>query len=395
MNWLDLTRAEAEKKSLALPFPEGKEENFRFTAISPEDFKRSGIASAALKSPKNLDEGEIALLTLSAQSAEQQGASKGFTLSGLQAAVDSKFEVVRLALSESVFPADKFAQMAEARWKNGAFFYVPAGQSANTVRVLQESVDPQEYFRHLIVLEQNSSATFIQESVSDDEMRACTELSTVRLAKGAHLHWVLVQRHGCETIAMNRQQIILEKGASLEITVVQLGSKKTQVRQEVILQGDQSSLKIAGAVRGSGEQHFDFWTEVNHRAQKTTSALDYFFVMDGKSRAVFNGLLHIEKTGQETEAYQKAKSLLLGTKSTVHAIPKLIIQTDAVKCSHGASVASVNPEQVHYLQSRGISKSEAEQMIIRGFTEPVFTRIPTEALYARVEEEIGSEGLLQ
>jgi Fe-S cluster assembly protein SufD len=109
------------------------------------------------------------------------------------------------------------------------------------------------------------------------------------------------------------------------------------------------------------------------------------FVMGDSSRAVFNGLIQVRKGTNDCNSNQRSKSLLLGGKATVHAIPKLIIQTDAVKCSHGASVSSVNPEQIHYLQSRGISRSEAESMIIRGFTEPVLERLPTEGLAARAE----------
>jgi Fe-S cluster assembly protein SufD len=74
--------------------------------------------------------------------------------------------------------------------------------------------------------------------------------------------------------------------------------------------------------------------------------------------------------------------LLLGS-GTVHSIPKLLIKTDAVKASHGASVATVSGEQLHYLQSRGITRADAEQMIVRGFTQGVVERLPTESLRGR------------
>src|SRR5581483_7796803 len=104
---------------------------------------------------------------------------------------------------------------------------------------------------------------------------------------------------------------------------------------------------------------FDFWINVEHTEPHTRSGLDFWFVLDGEARTNFNGTVNIRKNGVETEAYQKSRALLLSTKASATAIPKLIIETDAVKCSHGASVASINPEQTHYLQSRGIPKREA------------------------------------
>jgi Fe-S cluster assembly protein SufD len=275
--------------------------------------------------------------------------------------------------------------------------HVPAGvKVAQPIRVASAVTSAEEHTRYLIVLEEGAEATFVQENWSPEGDRLATELTEVRLGKNAKLHWVQLQRYGSATKAMVRQRVDLAEGADLRITPVHLGAGKIQVRQEIVL-GEASNLEVEGAARGSGTQHFDFWTDVDHAAPKAKSQTNFWFVMGDASRAVFNGLIQIRKNAFDTDAGQKAKSLLLGTKATVHAIPKLIIQTDAVKCTHGASVSSVNPEQVHYLQSRGISRPEAERMIVRGFTEPVLVRLPTEELQARAEAALDRKqgGLLQ
>jgi Fe-S cluster assembly protein SufD len=154
-------------------------------------------------------------------------------------------------------------------------------------------------------------------------------------------------------------------------------------------------LEAEAAASGVRDQHFDFWLDIHHRAPRTTSETNYWFVMNERARAIFNSLVHIHKDANDCAASQKSKSLLLGAKASVHSDPKLIIQNDAVKCSHGASISSVNPEQVNYLQSRGISRPEAERMIVRGFTEHVFTRVPSEAFQARAAAMLdGKEGAL-
>ena len=131
--------------------------------------------------------------------------------------------------------------------------------------------------------------------------------------------------------------------------------------------------------------------DVNHLVPDTKSGIDFWFVMDDQSRAVFNGLVHIGKNGMGTDAYQKCKTLLLSDKAQVNALPKLIIQTDAVKCAHGASISSIQAEQIHYLQSRGITAIEARRMIVRGFTAPVVDRLPTLALHERIDALIAQK----
>lgn len=398
--WLDIARNHAEERYRSLPLPTAKDEAFRFTPLTD----LSGAAAEELSVPvaadlSSLDSEEGALLLLNGEEASLQGSTAGFVFTDLFKAVLLGVDHVRSRLrDENLFPQDKFAQLTSARWKNGAFLHVPAGvKVAQPLRAASAVTSAEEHSRFLIVLEEGAEATFVQETWSPEGDRLATELTEVRLGKNAKLHWVQLQRYGSATKAMVRQRIELAEGADLKITPVHLGAGKIQVRQDIVLAGEGSNLEVEGAARGSGTQHFDFWMDVDHAAPRAKSQTNFWFVMGDASRAIFNGLIHIRKNAFDTDAGQRAKSLLLGAKATVHAIPKLIIQTDAVKCTHGASVSSVNPEQVHYLQSRGISRPEAERMIVRGFTEPVLVRLPTEELQARAEAALDRKqgGLLQ
>lgn len=384
-NWLEIARNQAEERYRSLPEPTPKDENFRFTKFDlPAAF--AGAVGDAPAELTTLDEEEGALLSLTGDEATLHGEAPGALFTDLFRATMMGSDSLRNRLKDGdLFLQDKFAQLTAARWQNGAFLHVPAGvKLAKPVRAAHHVGRGEEHQRNLILLEEGAEAVFIQESFSGAGDRFASELTEVRLGKNAKLHLVVLQRLGEGTRAIVRQRLELGEGAELKVTPVHLGGALVQVRQEARL-GASSFLELEGAARGDGTQHFDFWLDADHAADRARSEMNFRFVMGGSSRAVFNGLLQIRKGANDCEASQKSKSLLLGTKATVHAIPKLIIQTDAVKCSHGASVSNVSAEQVHYLQSRGINRSEAESMIVRGFTETVLVRLPTESLHGRAE----------
>jgi Fe-S cluster assembly scaffold protein SufB len=384
-DWLQIARNQAEERFRSLPFPNAKDENFRFTPFEykPLDGAASGAAPVSIAS---LDEEEGALLSLEGDEGELKGQVQGYLFTDLLRSATLGSEAVRQRLRESdLFRDDKFAQLTAARWRNGAFLHVPAGVKVQKpIRFAVSSVATEEHFRHLVVLEEGAEATLIQECWSDDAARFVGELTEVKLGRGSRLHWVVMQNNGSGTDSVVRQRIDLAAEAELRYTPLHLGGRLTQVRQESHLAGEGASFETSGAARGGSNQHFDFWLDARHEAPRSRSKMDYWFVMAGKSRGVFNGLIEVKHGASDCESSQRSKSLLLG-QGTVHTIPKLLIKTDAVKAAHGASVSSVSFEQLHYLQSRGITRIEAERMIVRGFTEGVVERLPTEGLRGRAD----------
>lgn len=387
LEWLEIARNQAEERFRSLPFPSNKDENFRFTPVAYQESPDGTGATGELPpSIAALDPEEAAVLVLDGEDARAAGATQGVLFTDVLRAATLGSEPVRARLKEvDFFRDDKFAQLTSARWKNGAFLHVPAGvKLAKPVRFVSTARGPDEHSRNILCLEEGAVATVIQECWSDEKDRFVGELTEVRLGKNARLHWVVLQAYGEGTSAVVRQRLELADGAVLTHTPLHLGGRLVQVRQETHLAGETSSIETQAAARGHGAQHFDFWLDARHEAAKSRSKMDYWFVMAGKARGVFNGLIEVKHGAGDCESSQRSKSLLLGH-ATVHSIPKLIIKTDAVKAAHGASVSSVSGEQLHYLQSRGIPRMEAERMIVRGFTEGVVERLPTESLRGRAD----------
>ena len=394
IEWLTIARNQAEERFRSLPFPGAKDENFRFTTL---EYKESNVSDTRLSLPVAPRElcaigaEEQAVLVLNGEDASSVGETPGFLLTDVMRAAILGSDYMRTRIRDGeMFRDDKFAQLTSARWKNGVFFHVPAGvKLAKPVRFVAAAPGAEEHFRNLILLEEGAEAVVIQECWSDEAARFVGELTEVKLGRNSKLHWVVLQAWGQETSGAIRQRIDLAEGAELRFTPLYVGGKTVQARQEAHL-GAGSSFDTQGAARGDSQQHVDFWLDVRHEGSRSRSHMDYWFVMAGKARGVFNGQIEVQKGALECESAQRSKTLLLGSGS-VHSIPRLIIRTDEVKASHGASVSSVSPEQLHYLQSRGIPRAEAEEMIVRGFTEVVVERFPTEALQARAEKLLGSK----
>lgn len=386
-DWLQIARNQAEERFRSLPFPGGKDENYRFTPVHYEEARAAGAAPGSLPealSAKTDEDG--ALLLVEGEEAKLEGQTTPTIFMDMLRAATIGTDSVRALLRDGdAFRDDKFAQLTIARWNNGAFLHVPAGvKLAKPFRFVLRASESEEHFRHIIVLEEGAEATVVQELSSDGSPRFVSELTEIRLGRNAKISYSVLQDLGAGTEAIQRQRLELGEGSELRFIPVHLGGKLVQLRQEVHLAGEDASFESHGAARGDQDQHFDFWIDVRHEASRTRSHMDYWFVMSQKAKGVFNGQVEVKKETIGCDSAQRSKTLLLGS-GTVHAIPKLIIKTDEVKASHGASVSTVNPEQLHYLQSRGIPRGEAERMIVRGFTEVVVEKLPMEALRERAE----------
>ena len=402
--WHEKLKAAAEQKFLSTPLPNTKSENFRFTsldevsALLQQEAKGSSDVVPASLLQKGDDEAGFLVFSDSSISGEKIK-NKEVYFSDLRAALGEKEELLKTVFSEQdTFADDKFALLAKARWQNGGFLHVSKNVQQNKPLRISHWVSKGLYaFRTVIVLDAGAEATLVEEFCGDDQHQGVVAgLVEVHLAPGARLKYVQVENLGKTSDFFIRQKVICAENSHAEVVPVYVGGKKGQLRHDAHLNGKGAHVALKGAARGRNEQHFDFWLNALHATECTSSHLDFWFVMADKARAVFNGLLDIKKTGLQTDAYQKSRSLLLSDKATVHTIPKLLIATDQVQCSHGASVSTLNPDQVYYLQSRGMQRTDAERMIVRGFTQPVLDLIPIDAVFERAELEFSKiEEVLQ
>ncbi len=187
------------------------------------------------------------------------------------------------------------------------------------------------------------------------------------VSDGGALEAVLFQGVSLEREVLIRIKTKLGKNASLKITLIQEGASKSHIEIESEIKGQGAKLEIFGLQNAKAKQKFLFKANALHSVPHTNSDLQVWSVARDESQSIFNGLVTIEQTAPFTEAFQKNKNLILSERATIDSFPKLLIANDNVKCAHGSSTSTLEPDQFYYLQTRGIDREQAEAMLVKGF----------------------------
>jgi len=329
--------------------------------------------------------------------------AQGVVLLSLHQAVGRYPELVREHLATEAVPAEegKFAALNAALWSDGILLYVPSGvrldRPVRVTRWLGES-GVAYISRVLIVAEPDSRVSYVDEVVSDDfETQTLTSTAVEVIARDrSQVQYVAVQRLGSKAFYQSVQRTLAQRDATLDTLNVGLGASVTRVDLNAKLLGAGASSDMLGLYFGDGDQHFDFNTSQDHIEPNTASDLLYKGALDGKSRAVFRGIIRVHKGAQGTDAYQTNRNLLLSPGARADSLPNLEIEADDVKCSHGATVGQLDSEARFYLMSRGLSGIQAERLVVLGFLGEVLAKLPLGGVVEKVtrviEEKLAHHG---
>ena len=132
------------------------------------------------------------------------------------------------------------------------------------------------------------------------------------------------------------------------------------------LAGRGADAKVTGAYATHGRQHLDYATTQEHAAPNTTSDLAFRGILDGRSSTVWSGMIKVDPGAQQIDAFQESRNLLLTKKAHADSIPGLEILANDVRCTHAAAIAQIDPEQLYYLRSRGLSLEQRQAARHRG-----------------------------
>jgi Fe-S cluster assembly protein SufD len=337
--------------------------------------------------------------TVITHSLDKSLADRGVIFTDLDTAVKKLPALVqKYFMTECVTPQQgKFQALSSALWNGGTFLYVPKNVEVElpiASRVSLES-DGVAYCGHtIVVLERGAKVTFIESygsfpATGDTLYDGITEAF---VGDGAQLTHVMLQDWHRNVWDLSTRRVLLNRDASLVSVAVTLGGKLSKLNIETVLRGEGSNAEMKGLFIANRGQHLTHDTLQDHLVPHTTSDLLYKGALRGKSRSVFEGLIRVHRDGQKANAYQASRNLLLDTQARADALPMLEIGANDVRCTHGATVGPVDREHLFYLRTRGLSKLDAEQLIVRGFFDPVVRRIPIEDLrqgiWKRIEEEM-------
>jgi len=383
-----LSREKLRARYAELPLPARSEEAWRFTDLrgfDPDSFGESGDGSV----PERMLNIDVdALATVTESSIEIENAPEGITFARLED---------HPRLGELVPPTDKFAAHNAALWENGLLVVVPRGvvlERPLYVRIANSVDQGSLFWRLLVVAEPESRFTLIEEysSATPDVAGYSNAVVELFVEQGAKLEYVSLQNLSRETWHFANHHARVERDAELDWVAGGFGSKSGKVRIQNDLAGQGATSRVTGAYFVDGTQHLDFDTFQEHIAPNTTSDFAFKGALNDKASSVWRGMIRVEKDAQKTNAYQENRNLMLSETAHADSIPGLEILANDVRCTHGATLGQVDREQLFYAMARGLTRADAERLIVRGFFQDVLDRIELEpvreALAAALEARI-------
>jgi len=371
--------AEALARYQELPIPDTTEEHWRFTdlrAFDPDAFQtRPGTVPGHVPAETMLDLDVAGLATISESGVSVERAPDGITFQRLDEGHERLYSLVGWA--------EKFAAHNAAVWQHGLLVHVSKDVQLDKplyVRVTSSASESALFWRLLVIADPGARFTLVEEIVSSDpELHAYTnEAAELFVGEGAKLEYVSLQNLSRETWHFASHHARVERDAELDWVAGGFGSKRGKVRIQNDLAGQGATSRVTGAYFTDGEQHLDYDTFQEHIAPNTTSDFAFKGALRDHSTAVWRGMIRVEPEAQKTNAYQENRNLMLSPTTHAVPIPGLEIMANDVRCTHGATVGRVDREQLFYLMARGLSRSEAERLIVRGFFEDVLARVELE-----------------
>jgi Fe-S cluster assembly protein SufD len=276
---------------------------------------------------------------------------------------------------------DWFAALHAAFHRASAVLYVPPGVRLAEPLHVMAAISPGgvDTSHVLVVLGEGAEATVLTETAGGGAAGTAGGFhcggTEIVVGRGAFLRMVNLQNWNTGVWHVARQKAVVHAGGRLQWTLGALGSRLSQVAQDVALAGREAEAQVNGVMFTEGRQHLVYNTLQHHEAPACKSDLLYKGALQDRSRLVWRGMIKVDKGAQKTDGYQRNDNLMLSNESRADSIPGLEIEADDVRCTHGATSGRVDAEQVFYAQARGLSADEAARLVVAGFFQQVFDRI--------------------
>jgi Fe-S cluster assembly protein SufD len=390
---MTMTRRDALERYRELSLPDTTEEHWRFTDLTgfdPDAFQRAPDQQGrALGATGMLDLDASGVATITEAGVTIERAPEGVTFAPLPEDHERLYSLVGWD--------EKFAAHNAAIWQHGLLVVVPKEvvlEKPLYVRVTNSTDGGSLFWRLLVVAEEGARFTLVEEAVSaTPDLRSYTNAAEeFFLQDGSKFEYVHVQNLSRETWHFASHHARVERDAELDWVAGGFGSKKGKVRIQNDLAGPGATSRVTGAYFTDGDQHLDYDTFQEHIAPNTTSDFAFKGALRDTSTAVWRGMIRVERDAQKTNAYQEDRNLMLSPTTHAVPIPGLEILANDVRCTHGATVSRVDRDELFYAMARGLSRGEAERLIVRGFFQDILDRIEfetvREALAAALEARI-------
>ncbi len=412
-------RAEAFESYRALPLPDTTEEHWRFTDLKdfdPDSFGGPVGAGGTSRFPQTPSTGPLRGQAASRPPDTRTSPSETMLeldVAGVATITEAGVQIERAPEGVTFAPLteeherlyslvgwdEKFAAHNAAVWQHGLLVVVPKGVELDKplyARVTNSSDGGSLFWRLLVVAEEGARFTLVEEVASTASgLHSYTNTAQeFFLEERSKFEFVSIQNLSQETWHFATHHARVGRDAELDWVAGGFGSKKGKVRIQNDLAGEGATSRVTGAYFTDGDQHLDYDTFQEHIAPNTTSDFAFKGALRDEASVVWRGMIRVEKDAQKTNAYQENRNLILSEQAHADSIPGLEILANDVRCTHGATLSQVDRDQLFYAMARGLSRPDAERLIVRGFFQDILDRIElpsvrealAEALEARIPQ---------
>ena len=400
---LSAKRDEAFALFSATPAPLARDEEWRRTdpALFPFDqFKRLPElkAESGIKNDQWDDVFDVVVAindrSFSVQDRTGVIANGTCTVMSFAEAAQKRPELINEYLQGAALPNKprKFELLNGAFWNVGLLIHVPPKAvvpKGILIRYDHSTPGAALVPRLLVVAEDQSEVKIVEHFTSPDAVPfMCLGAREFYTGQGANLKLVSVQEWGNATYHIGEDWARVGRDGRIDWVTLTLGGKVSKMMVGSDVCEPNANAYLSGVFFAEGDQHFDQRTLQLHSAPDTYSNLLYKGAVKDRGHSVYQGIINAKPGAIRVDAYQINNNLILSEGARADSLPGLEIDADDLKCSHGATMGSLDPDQIFYLRSRGLPEIEARRLVVGGFFEEVIAKVPYEFVQERLREHI-------
>jgi len=402
--WLDDLRARGAARFAALGIPTVRDEEWRFTNVSPiaaVDFSLAGQISGTADRLTGFayTEAPVRLVIVNGRFdttlSRTKGLPQGVRAGSLAAAMTEDADVVQRYFGQLAdFTNRSFTALNTAFVQDGAFIHIADGVAVNAPIhiVFVSGADGSKVMAHprtLVVTGVNSQAQIIESYIgAKSETYFTNAVSEIFVGENASVDHYKVQEESIDAFHVASLHAHTSRSSRFSSHSFALGGKLARNDVFAILDGEGGDCTLNGLYLADRDRLVDNHTTIDHARAHCGSHEVYKGILGGTSRAVFNGKIIVRQDAQKTDAKQTNRALLLTDGATINTKPQLEIFADDVKCTHGAAIGQLDEVAIFYLRARGMTYAEARDMLIHAFAGQILEGVQIEPLREALEKEL-------
>jgi Fe-S cluster assembly protein SufD len=321
------------------------------------------------------------------------GLPAGVVLCSFQQALQQQAAVLQAHFSVNLdLQRHPFASLNAALVTDGVFLHVPKNTVVTQpIHLLYLNTDTNAFVscpRNMIIANDNAAVTLLEEHVSLSAAGYFMNVVTdIHADVGANVQYHKIQHDSLTATHMAHLFVNQRQDSTVHLHTLQVGARLGREDVYVNLLARGATTRVNGFYGLlADDQHLDNHVQIEHCSPHGTSEVLYKGILDKKSRAVFNGKIHVHKDAQKTQSLLANHNLLLSPTAEINTKPELEIYADDVKCAHGDTVGQLDADALFFLRSRGIDEPAARQLLTSAFAADVLLSVTEPAIKQRMTD---------